>query len=64
MDDHDHTEPPSDTALRVKALESLLLKKGLVEADALDAIIQLYEHNVRPQNGAKGGGARLVGPGI
>jgi nitrile hydratase len=53
MSDHDHTEPPSDTALRVKALESLLLEKGLVEADTLEAIIQLYEHNVGPQNGAK-----------
>ncbi len=53
MADHNHTDPPSDTALRVKALESLLLEKGLVEADTLDAIIQLYEHNVGPQNGAK-----------
>jgi nitrile hydratase len=53
MADHDHTEPPSDTALRVKALESLLLEKGLVEADTLDALIQLYEHNIGPQNGAK-----------
>jgi len=53
MSDHNHTEPPSDTALRVKALESLLLEKGLVEADTLDALIQLYEHNIGPQNGAK-----------
>ena len=53
MSDHDHTKPPSDTALRVKALESLLLEKGLVEADTLDALIQLYEHNIGPKNGAK-----------
>ncbi len=53
MAGHDHTEPPSDIALRVKALESLLLEKGLVEADTLDAIIELYEHNIGPQNGAK-----------
>jgi nitrile hydratase len=52
MAGHDHTEPPSDIALRVKALESLLLEKGLVEADTLDAIIDLYEHNIGPQNGA------------
>ncbi|MFP6778149.1 MAG: nitrile hydratase subunit alpha [Alphaproteobacteria bacterium] len=52
MSGHDHTEPPSDTALRVKALESLLLEKGLVEGDTLDAIIDLYEHNIGPQNGA------------
>ena len=38
MAEHDHTEPPSDIALRVKALESLLLDKGLVEAETLDAI--------------------------
>ena len=53
MSGHDHTEPPSDIALRVKALESLLLEKGLVEADTLDAIIELYEHNIGPQNGAR-----------
>ena len=53
MSGHDHTEPPSDIALRVKALESLLLEKGLVEADTLDAIIELYEHNIGPKNGAR-----------
>ena len=53
MAGHDHTQPPSDIALRVRALESLMLDKGLVEADALDAIIDLYEHNIGPQNGAR-----------
>ena len=52
MAEHDHTEPPSDIALRVKALESLLLDKGLVEAETLDAIVELYEHNIGPKNGA------------
>ena len=52
MAGHDHTEPPSDIALRVKALESLLLDKGLVEAETLDAIVELYEHNIGPKNGA------------
>ena len=52
MAGHDHTEPPSDIALRVKALESLLLDKGLVEAETLDAIVELYEHNIGPRNGA------------
>jgi nitrile hydratase len=50
--DHDHTEPPSDLELRVKALESLLLEKGLVNPDALNAIIETYEHKVGPKNGA------------
>ena len=49
--DHDHTEPPSDLELRVKALESLLLEKGLVNPDALNAIIETYEHKVGPKNG-------------
>ncbi len=53
MAGHDHTDPPSDIALRVKALESLLLEKGLVEAETLDAIVELYEHNIGPKNGAQ-----------
>lgn len=49
---HDHTEPPPELELRVKALESLLVEKGLVDPDALNAIIDNYEHKVGPQNGA------------
>jgi nitrile hydratase len=44
---------PSDVALRVKALESLLVEKGLVDPAALDAIIETYEHKVGPHNGAQ-----------
>ena len=50
---HDHTDPPGDIELRVKALESLLVEKGLVDTDALDALIDTYEHKVGPRNGAK-----------
>lgn len=50
---HDHTDPPGDIELRVKALESLLVEKGLVDPDALDALIDTYEHKVGPRNGAK-----------
>lgn len=50
---HEHTEPPSEIELRVKALESLLVDKGLVDPAALDALIDTYEHKVGPQNGAK-----------
>ena len=39
MANHDHSAPPSDPALRVKALESLLIEKGLIDAKALDEII-------------------------
>ena len=52
--DHDHDQdPPSDIALRVKALESLLVEKGLVDPAALDAIVDYYEHRVGPRNGAR-----------
>jgi nitrile hydratase len=51
--DHDHQVVPSDAALRVKALESLLTEKGLVDPKALDALIQKYEREVGPRNGAR-----------
>ncbi len=54
--DHDHEHgqhPPSDMTLRVQALESLLVEKGLVDPAALDAIIETYEHKVGPRNGAR-----------
>ena len=51
--DHDHQIVPSDPALRVKALESLLVEKGLVDRAALDALIDTYEHRVGPRNGAR-----------
>ena len=51
--DHDHTEPPGDLELKVKALESLLVEKGLVDPAALDVLIETYEHKVGPCNGAQ-----------
>ena len=54
QDDHEHdaTEAPSEIELRVKALESLLVEKGLVDSAALDELVDTYEHQVGPQNGA------------
>ena len=52
-DQHPHQEMPSDPALRVMALESLLVEKGLVDPAALDALIDTYEHKVGPRNGAR-----------
>ncbi len=49
---HSHARLP-DTVLRVKALESLLVEKGLVDTAALDALIETYEHKVGPRNGAR-----------
>jgi nitrile hydratase len=51
--DHDDHKQPSDPALRVKALESLLIEKGLVDPAALDAIVSMYEGQVGPHNGAR-----------
>src|SRR5438477_4293570 len=52
--DHEHGQTiPSDLTLRVKALESLLVEKGLVDPAALDALIDHYEHKVGPRNGAR-----------
>jgi nitrile hydratase len=51
--DHDHQELPSDAALRVMALESLLVEKGLVDPAALDELIDAYEHKIGPRNGAR-----------
>ena len=50
---HEHQAVPSDPALRVKALESLLVEKGLVDRAALDALIDTYEHRIGPRNGAR-----------
>jgi nitrile hydratase len=50
---HDHQAVPSDPTLRVKALESLLVEKGLVDRSALDALIDAYEHKIGPRNGAR-----------
>jgi nitrile hydratase subunit alpha len=50
---HDHLNIPSDVALRVKALESLLVEKGLVDPAALDAVVDTYEHKIGPRNGAR-----------
>ena len=51
--DHSHQAVPSDVALRVKSLESLLVEKGLVDRAALDALIDTYEHKIGPRNGAR-----------
>ena len=51
--DHDHTDPPSELELRVKALETLLVEKGLVDPAALDVLIDAYEHEIGPRNGAR-----------
>src|SRR5262249_53609208 len=64
--DHDHEEgsPLSDVALRVRALESLLVDKGLVEPKALDELIDTYETRVGPRNGARVVARAWIDPGF
>lgn len=51
--DHDHGSELSDVELRVRALESVLTQKGLVDPEALDELVQIYETKVGPRNGAQ-----------
>ena len=57
MPHDDHTHPhallPSDPALRVKALETILTAKGLVDPDAMEEIIDTYQNRIGPKNGAQ-----------
>ena len=50
--DHDHSEL-SEVALRVRALETVLAEKGLIDPAALDVIVDTYETRVGPRNGAR-----------
>ena len=50
---HDHGSDLSETELRVRALESLLVEKGYVDPAALDVLVETYEKNVGPRNGAR-----------
>ena len=49
---HEDSSPLSDIALRVRALEDLLVEKGVVERAALDKIVEAYETSIGPRNGA------------
>jgi len=50
---HPHNAPLTEVQLRVRALESLLTEKGLVDPAALDELIDTYETRVGPKNGAR-----------
>ena len=54
--DHDHGHHPApltEVQQRVAAIESLLVERGLVTTDAIDAVVEAYEHDLGPMNGAK-----------
>jgi nitrile hydratase len=50
---HHHTAPLSPVEARARALEELLIEKGIVQPDALDAVVSAYEHDIGPMNGAR-----------
>lgn len=50
---HPHPGPDSYAALRAKALESLLVEKGLLTTDVIDAVVHAYEQDIGPLNGAR-----------
>jgi nitrile hydratase len=60
---HHHPRPASEVELRARALEALLVEKGLVSTDAIDAVVELYENDVGPQNGARVLARAWVDPG-
>jgi len=53
MSTQHHNAPESEPVLRVKALESLLAEKGLIDPQTLDILVDTYENKVGPKNGAK-----------
>ncbi len=50
---HGHSHLPPDPELRAKALETVLVKKGLIDPEAVAKIIDMYAHKIGPQNGAR-----------
>ncbi len=52
-DDHHHAVPRTAVEERVEALEALLIEKGILDPAAIDAVVEYYEHDVGPLNGAK-----------
>src|SRR6266849_825495 len=49
----EHIQVEIDAALRTKALETLLVEKGLITTDVIDEIVRSYEQDIGPLNGAK-----------
>ena len=53
MSADDHSHDPGEPAIRVEALEALLVGKGLIESEEVDDVIRLYEESIGPMNGAR-----------
>ena len=52
-DEQDHSDAPSDIALRVKALETVLTEKQMIDPADIDEVVDLYENRIGPRNGAQ-----------
>ena len=50
---HHRPEPESYASMRARALEAILVEKGIITTDAIDAVVQAYEEDIGPRNGAK-----------
>ena len=51
--DHDHDNDIDPMTARVRALETLLSDKGLIDPAAIDVIVDTYQNKVGPRNGAR-----------
>jgi nitrile hydratase len=60
---HGHNRPKSPQQLRTEALEALLTEKGLIATDAVDAVVEVFQNEVGPQNGARMVARAWVDPG-
>ena len=52
-DTHANAAPVSPVAARAAALEAMLIERGVITSDAVDAVVDVFEHEVGPQNGAR-----------
>ncbi|MGZ4482172.1 MAG: nitrile hydratase subunit alpha [Gaiellales bacterium] len=53
MSEHAHARAKSPQQLRAEALEALLIEKGLASTDAIDAVVDLFQNEIGPRNGAR-----------
>ncbi|MGH7896603.1 MAG: nitrile hydratase subunit alpha [Candidatus Binatia bacterium] len=63
-DDHHHPAPLSPVELRARALESLLIEKGVISSDAIDRVAETYEKDIGPLNGARAVARAWIDPGF
>ncbi len=60
---HHRPEPESYASMRARALEALLVEKGIISTDSIDEVVQAYEDDIGPRNGARVVARAWVDPG-